>query len=135
MKIEWTETLSVGVTAIDSEHRELFNKIGTLVDAMQAGKGAEEITYSLKFLDEYIETHFTHEENFIDEYYYPGGTTHKLEHDKFRKLFKEIKERLKAEGPSKNLSIQTSSFLGQWWIDHINKVDRELGAFLQKKLP
>ena len=36
--MQWTEDLTVGVEAIDNQHKELFSRINSLADAIRQGK-------------------------------------------------------------------------------------------------
>ena len=42
MSIEWSNSLATGVTEIDDQHREIFNRVNRLSEACSEGKGKEE---------------------------------------------------------------------------------------------
>ena len=135
MNLRWNDTMAVGIDEIDSQHRELFERINALVAAMKEAHGADEVDKTLEFLSEYVTSHFNMEEKLMDLRDFPEAQAeaHKAEHEGFKKKFLEIKSKLDAEGPSSALSLKTSNLLGTWWIDHISRVDKKLGAFLKDR--
>lgn len=38
MPIEWTQDLAVGVKIIDEQHKEIFRRVDSLLDACKAGR-------------------------------------------------------------------------------------------------
>ncbi|MBI3756011.1 MAG: hemerythrin family protein [Deltaproteobacteria bacterium] len=134
MAIQWTEALATGAADIDNQHKELFKRINSLFDACQQGKGKSEVMNVLKFLEDYIETHFSAEENLQRGHSYPDYPAHKAMHEQFRKEFYEFKKGLEKEGTTLSTVIQTNRLLSSWWTEHIGKVDKALGAFLKSRL-
>ncbi|HSF75715.1 MAG TPA: hypothetical protein VLA84_18110 [Microcoleus sp.] len=39
----WNDSLSIGIPEIDRQHKQLIDQLNTLVDAMLANRGKEEI--------------------------------------------------------------------------------------------
>jgi hemerythrin len=132
MNIQWTEDLAVGVSIIDRQHQELFNRINQLFSACSKGKGKEEIRETLKFLNDYVIFHFGEEEKIMTEHNYPDYPNHKAQHEFFTKSLEEIKEQFEAKGPTVDLVIRTNRFLTDWLINHIRKIDKVLGSFLKR---
>lgn len=133
MALQWTEVLATGIADIDNQHKELFKRINSLFDACQHGKGKGEVMNVLKFLEDYIETHFSAEERLQKGHSYPDYTSHKAMHEQFRKDFYEFKNKLGQTGATLSTVIITNSLLSSWWTEHIGKVDKALGAFLRDK--
>jgi hemerythrin-like metal-binding protein len=136
--MEWTEDLSTGSKIIDDQHKELFSRINDLVDAIKAHTCKYKIGDVVKFLDEYIVFHFGEEEKFMQEHKYPKYPQHKAQHTKFINNFNELKIELqKLEGGRKpgsyDLSVETNQVVVDWILDHIVKIDKELGAFLKTR--
>lgn len=134
MAINWTEDLRVGVDTIDNQHKELFNRINNLLDACTHGKGSEEVKRTLNFLSDYVITHFGTEERLMARYNYPDYASHKEKHEKFNKEFAELKMRIQKEATGLLTTLGTNHLLIDWWLNHIGKVDKELGAFLKAKI-
>ncbi len=133
MAMEWTADLSTGSAAIDEQHKELFNRINALLEACRQGKGKAEVRKVIEFLDEYVVTHFSAEEEFMDTHKYPDISKHKALHREFMENFADIKRELEDEGPGVHIVVRTNQLVVQWLMDHIRKVDKALGAFLKTK--
>ncbi len=76
----------------------------------------------------------------MTEYNYPNYAEHKQKHLDFKKDFtglqKKFEDAFKEPSTLKILGVQeeTNWLLGQWWINQINKTDKELGIFLKSKV-
>ena len=133
MGIEWRDSLAIGVSEIDSQHRELLKRFDMLLKACESGTAIEELRRLLGFLDEYVVKHFSDEEGIQRLRGYPGYAEHKREHDSFVSRLKALKEEVGAEGAAIHHVMETNNLLLKWLINHISKVDVELGKFLQQK--
>ncbi len=133
MAMVWSSTYSVGVDIIDEQHRELFARTNHLLEACQEGKGREAVGETLKFLEDYVKTHFSTEERLMKQYGYPEFAAHRKLHEGFVEAFLKLKEEA-AKGASLTLVTQVNKTVVDWWINHILKVDKKLGAFLQEKM-
>ena len=133
MGLVWSDSLATGNSQIDTQHQELFNRLNGLIDAMKQGKGKEVIGEVFTFVNQYLVLHFSTEERMMSAYNYPGIRDHKIQHESFTSKFKELKERLDKEGVTSSIVIETQPLLVDWWYNHINKIDKALGAFLKEK--
>jgi hemerythrin len=131
MGIVWRESLAIGVPEIDSQHKELLSRFDSLLKACEAGKGMEELQKLLSFLDDYVVRHFSDEEGIQRKRLYPGYAAHKSEHDGFIARLKTLKDEIKADGVAVHHVTETNNLLLKWLINHISKVDGELGAYLR----
>lgn len=129
MSIEWSKNLSTGVVWQDKQHRELFHRINSLLDAMNLGLGKEEVVRLFKFLDEYIVIHFDAEEQVMHKFNYPEMLSHLEEHTNFIDDVAMLKEEAE-KGISSGLVIKVQSRIVDWLINHIGSVDRDLGSFI-----
>lgn len=134
MALKWDDTLSVGIAEIDNQHQELFNRINSLSDAYEKGAVKGEIARIMRFLTDYVIGHFLMEENYMTEYHYPLFTAHKTQHEEFIKAFSDLKSRFQEDSGGMGVLAGTAELLGDWWINHINEVDMELGRFLKTRI-
>ncbi|MCK4846122.1 MAG: hemerythrin family protein [Deltaproteobacteria bacterium] len=136
MRIKWTEAQAVGIEKIDNQHELLFNSINDLVDAMNQGKGSEEIEKLFVFMENYTIEHFTDEEEYMEKYNYPEPerSTHIAAHEGFKDSFVELKEKMTSSGATRSMAVRVSSMLGSWWIAHINNIDKALGSYLKQHI-
>lgn len=133
MPIEWTEDLATGVSQIDDQHKELFRRINGLLDACNHGKGKNEVDRVIKFLDDYVVTHFGKEEQYMIDKSFPDYPVHKEQHSQFIKNFSDLKKKLEDEGPGVHIVLMTNRIVIDWFLTHIRKIDTKLGAFLKTK--
>lgn len=132
MAVSWNQNLAVGVMEIDGQHKELFNRINALLDALGQGKGKQELGNTLKFLEDYTKTHFTAEEKLMTKHSYPGYAVQKAEHTKFINDLSAMHKEFDAAGASLPLLIQVQKRTVEWLTSHISKMDKELGKFLNE---
>ncbi|MGE5629792.1 MAG: bacteriohemerythrin [Caulobacteraceae bacterium] len=134
MAIAWREDLSIGVEKIDSQHKELISRIDGLFEACNKGKGKEEVVKVIDYLGDYVIVHFSDEEELQKKYGYPEYNSHKKMHAQFIEDFKGLKGQLEKEGVTPALIIQMNRKLLDWLLNHIKKVDKQLGVFLKDKM-
>ncbi|MDA8169408.1 MAG: bacteriohemerythrin [Nitrospiraceae bacterium] len=133
MKFKWTDDLSTGIEQIDRAHIEMFATIDRLAGACKKGKGKEEISETLRFLNSYIAGHFGHEERQMADLGYQSFAMHKSQHDGFVKTVQELQRKLESAGPSSELAIQANIALVDWLVKHIISFDKSLGLFLKSR--
>ena len=131
MKYELTKDLETGNAIIDSEHRQLFNAINQLMDACSSGQGRAKIESTLRFLLDYVDKHFAHEEQLQQQAKYPEYNTHKLLHDNYKRKLREIGAAIPMSGPTVGDLANLNGHVGVL-ISHIRVADKKLGAFLKK---
>lgn len=131
MGIQWRESLAIGVEEIDSQHRELLNRFNLLLSACESGKGIAELKRLLEFLDDYVIQHFSDEERLQRMQGYPEYESHKKEHDSFIRQIKAVKDEISSEGVAVHHVMETNNMLLKWLLNHISRVDTELGKYLR----
>jgi len=137
--MKWTEDLSIGIDIIDNQHKELFNRINSLLEAIKQHICKDKISGIIQFLDDYVHSHFDEEERYMLKYGYPEYQFHKAQHEHFKKELSALKsELIKIEGRAKlgsyELSVITNQVVVDWILDHIVKIDKQLGKFLQIRI-
>jgi len=133
MAVKWTEDLSVGVSVIDDQHKELFATANALLEGVGRGEGLGEVTKAVAFLEEYVENHFRMEEMYMKRFSYAGYPEHKIEHTTFISDFYDMRQELDNDGVTPELTIRLAEKLGDWLVNHIGRMDRALGAFLKER--
>ncbi len=133
MALEWKQNLATGVEEIDNQHKELFGKVNNLLDACNQQKGKDEVGKVVKFLEDYVITHFGAEEKMMKKTAYPGYSLHKQQHDQFIKDFLILKDNFEKEGATTHFVINVNHKVVDWLIKHVGNTDKALGAFLLAK--
>jgi hemerythrin len=132
MRYELTKDLETGNATIDMEHRELFQAVNNLMDACKVGQGRSSVSSAAQFLLQYVDKHFTHEEQLQKSCQYPKVIPHKAFHDRYKRELKEIT----AQIPNRNVSVTDLVKLNNHLVilvNHIKVVDKELAAYLKAK--
>ncbi len=126
--IEWTPSLSVNIMLIDRQHQKLVNYINELHSAMRTGKAREVQEKILDNLVQYTASHFAEEERLMAKHNYPEIQRHKEAHAALVANVLDFQKKLQ-EG-STMISSDLFNFLKSWLINHIQKVDKQYGPFL-----
>lgn len=129
----WKDSLLIGVSHIDGQHRKLIAAIDELMEACNKGQGRTTIGKTLDFVVSYTKEHFADEEKIQAQYGYPSMASHKLLHSRFIADISALQKDFEQNGPSVALTGKLNSALVGWLINHISVEDKKLGAFIQSK--
>jgi len=126
--IRWKPCLSIGIEAVDLQHRYLIDLINRLDDELLEPKDK---IYSAKLVDEliqFVRMHFEGEENLMYKFGYPGLAEHKKVHigllDKLNGQIGMYSVGL-MEGP------EIVAYLSCWFAKHLGREDKEFGDFVR----
>src|SRR5512145_818935 len=98
MSVEWTPDLGTEVQEIDDQHKELFKRIDSLLEAWKQGKALPEVDKVISFLTEYVVFHFGNEQKYMQKFGYTNTVQHLAQHDMFVKSFFKLRDRFANEG-------------------------------------
>jgi hemerythrin len=136
--IVWDDSISLNITEIDSQHKQLVKIINELFDAMKDARGFDVLEDILKRLVDYTEYHFSTEENYFDQFRYIESESHKEEHrflikqvNEFKKAFDEGK--IKRDGSDQVLTVDLWNLLKNWLINHIQISDQQFASLFKAK--
>lgn len=118
-RIEWNESLSVGITSIDEQHKIWISLINELHDVLMGYSDEETLTPEtcLQAMLDYGNFHLTYEEQLLEKAGYPLLEQHCREHDRFRR---QIENALLAEREGHRLlNSEVMSLLTSWLQEHI----------------
>lgn len=151
--IEWTDKLTLGIQAIDDQHRRMFRLLEQLAEAMARLKTADAIPPTDKkprddvdreqgrekqaerFIHQLLEElvrltqeHFRSEEKLMAANRYPNLNEHRREHVM---LFAELKSFVRdiSEG-LEHLDQKTLCYLKQWLIVHLRESDKAYADYV-----
>ena len=128
-KIQWDDSLSVGVDAIDEQHKRWIEHYNSVVGAILSHGGTAPVVTTLSFLLDYTDYHFTTEEGYMTEAGYPRLGEHKGKHAELREAVSHLVEDFEEEGPTPALEDAVETLLGRWLVAHIKAVDQRFGAY------
>jgi hemerythrin len=133
MAYQFTKDLETGNALIDQEHRELFAAINRLLDACHKGAGRSEISTCVRFLQNYVDKHFSDEEKLQLESGYVEYMTHRLYHESYKVVVKNLSAKLERDGPTITLVSEVNTSIAGWLAGHIRSEDKKFAAYLKKR--
>lgn len=133
MSIEWREDFATGIESVDRRHKELFARCGRLTDAIETGRGENELLDLLEFLNSYTVEHFAAEERLQMTSFYPHLQLHWEEHRHFVRELDHIRERVAAGGCSPHVVLLASRTMIRWLINHICRMDKAFGDYMKSR--
>jgi hemerythrin len=133
MEYQWNDYLETGHDKIDNQHKQLIIYLNSLSNALDSGKGNDEIEKTMDFLAAYTIKHFNDEEKLMKEVDYPEILVHRTFHEGFKKTVAEYIERLKREGANTMLAESVVSDMGDWLVNHIKGDDFVMAAYVKNK--
>ena len=127
--LTWSVAHSVGIPAMDDEHKKLYEAINELHAAVQRG---EEQSLAGQLLGEVVNRtrgHFSSEEEILRATNYPELAAHCLKH---QSLVDEIEELVaRFENGDVVLNDQSLKFLRYWFNEHIQNDDLSYSVWLK----
>ncbi len=127
--VRWDDSLSVGVSFVDHQHRYLINLINRIHGAIEASN-TEEITEALLDMKTYADVHFREEEQLMADAGYPGLGAHRRQHADFIRQTNAFLDEL--ENYPLAIGTETSMFLRTWLVEHIQVADQGYARFLDR---
>jgi putative two-component system response regulator len=132
LKIKWTPELSVNDERIDSQHKEVIDRINDLLSAIVRGESRKSFKKTVKFLKVYVLEHFRDEEEIMKRYEYPDYESHKKQHEHFIDTMAKFNAGLSTREITPSLIIRLNIDVVDWITRHIMNTDKKLGSFLGK---
>jgi len=132
-RMKWDESLSVGVTLIDEQHKNWIEHLANAQSAIEEHRGMPHVANALDFLVDYTQFHFSTEEKYMAETRYPERESHMAKHEELRETLADLITDFRDYGVTENLSRAIGTLLGNWLKDHIRVVDQSFAAFLKEK--
>ena len=130
MRAEFSENLITRNELIDSQHRELIDRINKLLDSCEDSDAKLAAIKTLDYLSDYTVFHFCAEEELQKEIEYPGYEAHKEQHENFKKTISELDEMLQEEeGPSPAFVKKVEENVIKWFYTHIEGFDRSVAEY------
>jgi hemerythrin-like metal-binding protein len=128
---KWGPKYMVDIDFVDKQHKRLVDLINELYKAMTEGKGNNTLAKILEELVDYTEFHFGDEEKMLEKHNYPDIKRHKEIHKNLVAKINNIKDEFKTGESS--LSVGVLTFLKDWLINHIGKIDMKYSKYLHDK--
>ena len=130
--LEWKEAYSVGVPAVDHEHRELIDLVNRLNAVLEFDGSADEVNEAFGDLFRAISAHFALEERFMREHGYDQFAQHKADHERLLDELREIMDAYsdRAAADRATASERLSRSVDNWFAAHFRTHDARLHSRL-----
>lgn len=120
---EWSKAIETGHKAIDQEHRKIIDYLNDLRQAVYRPTSDNMLVGTLLGLKEYIDLHFSNEEEIMNDFDYDERDQHLAEHAQFYRRVTAIKdEHLNNRETAKALIL----YVYDWLVQHISTIDRRM---------
>ncbi len=133
MALLWSNDLLTGNVRIDKQHKELMDRLGRFLAALESGINKKEVAQILGYLSKYVVSHFENEETLMANRRYPGVESHKREHTHLKEALSVLATLLENTGVTIGLVAQTHQTVYDWLKNHIHKEDKKFAAFLKEQ--
>lgn len=141
-QVAWVDEMSTQEAKIDQQHKTLLMKMDDVIENSNTNDLGE-IRGILQFLGNYVQQHFSYEEEYMKKVGYPKKDfdIHKKIHQDFIKFYLGYKkdfEKLYSEKElnlpkMKALLIKARKYLGEWLVNHIIIMDHKYAEFVAFK--
>lgn len=132
-RIEWDDSLSIGVELIDDQHKVWIERLNSLSAAVESHQEVRLVSKTLDFMVDYVEFHFGAEEGHMAAQNYPALEQHKAKHAEFRRTLTELVQEFEEDGATHRLGDSINDFQIAWLKNHIRQVDKQFGLFLAER--
>ncbi len=125
----WKSEYSIGIDFVDNQHKYLINLINRIDVAIEENNSIA-IVETVLDMKLYAEIHFTEEEALMRKAGYPAVDSHAKLHQSFitkTDLFLDDLERSPLAA-----TVEISTYLMNWWLQHIQTVDKHYASFIRE---
>ena len=122
--LTWQPEFSVGVEAVDFEHREMIDLINRLYEEMEGKKDADSIERFLGDIHATISAHFALEERMMRRANYPEYEAHKNDHEDLLDQVRDLMDIFVAS-PAKGVLLLQKQ-MSVWFESHFSTFDARL---------
>lgn len=131
--IIWTEDFSIGNPNIDKEHTRIIELYNEMAENLKNGNDRRKFAEILSGMFDYSMNHFRHEEEYMAQINYPDIEVHKEKHKAYILQVSRMNAGFFTTTPPEPEFILT--FLGAWWLNHIQQTDNQYEAFRKNNYP
>ena len=127
--LQWKSQYSVGIEAVDHEHRELIDLINQLHDTWLAQGSRPSIEAFFGDLFKGISAHFALEERFMRDHGYDQLVAHKTDHERLLDEIRDIMDDFEGgEDNSSELAARLEAWFARHFETHDARLHKALGA-------
>jgi hemerythrin len=133
----WRDKYELGVPLIDSQHKELFQRVDTFFQTLRTtaswDQKVQRVNETLEFMKAYVVEHFRDEEAYQLEIDYPGFEAHRQKHQDMVQYVVDFSEEYERKGCDEQLMQQFAGKLLAWLINHVAAEDQRIATYALSK--
>lgn len=128
----WTHDISLGIEALDYEHRELFERVNALFADLARHENKERIENVLGDIHARMAAHFALEEEMMKAAHYIYRERHKREHEQLLDELTDVAEDLLNSPDVANRKAMEAS-LKRWILHHVRTSDLAMARAMEER--
>lgn len=131
--IAWEDSFAIGHETIDAQHRQLFQAIADLDQALRkVPVDRDRVFDCMLFLLDYTQRHFTEEEAVMQSCGFPGLDEHRAQHETLIASLHALSRQISTYSATDAvINEELETFLNAEWLKtHVLESDRKLTPFL-----
>src|ERR1017187_5331237 len=129
VSLKWSTSHAVFVAEIDDEHKEIFEAVTHLQEALAGNSPLSAVRKLTQRLIACMVGHFAHEERLMRAARYGSIQWHKQRHNAARRRVGQFV--LRIERGDTKAGVELVEYLTSWLHEHTRLADRMMGAFLR----
>ena len=133
----WRDKYELGVPAIDSQHKELFQRVDTFFQTLRTtypwDEKVHEVNETLNFMKTYVVEHFHDEEAYQQKVGYPDYEAHRKKHMDMVLYVLAFSDEYEKKDCDEQLMQQFAGKLLAWLINHVAAEDQRIASFVLQK--
>lgn len=122
--LEWKPEYSVGIEAVDFEHREMIDLINKLHDEMSGSQDTDAIEQFLGDIHAAIAAHFALEERVMQRARYAEFEAHKEDHEELLDQIRDLMDTFALDPDAGRARLRER--LSDWFAAHFSTFDARL---------
>lgn len=135
-KIVFDDNLKIGIDMIDTQHKQLIERINNFLSKIETGDTktfSTELEQIFDFMAEYALSHFNDEEKLMESHNCPILEFQKMQHQFFLMEANKLKFDLKQKGLTPELLMKSQKLLVDWVKSHITQMDKKIKECIHKE--
>ena len=131
-KINWSDSLSVGVPEIDDEHQKFVGRVNELNQAIVECRDKPTVERLLDLMLMEATHHFWHEQQLLAKWKYPQRAAHAVKHAQLTAQFERVMKEFEQADVSFTWALK-GLHVKQLLVDHLLQEDMKYRDVLHKK--
>jgi len=130
----WETRFILDIPQIDEQHEELIRRVNNLAITYNSEETRENVRNTILFLEEYVLTHFSTEEAFMNQSGYPALDEHHSIHENYTAQVNRLVFSIHGQDLTPELIAEANTLLVNWLSHHIDEEDRKFADWFHQHI-